>query len=530
MDKITDKLREKKPKKKTWGRFLRIIFGRTTFVVLFLLIQLAVLLGAFQWLNDHVFYVYGGFTLLSAAVVLYIINKRQNPCYQLAWVIPVLVIPVFGTMFYLFVELQVGTRLIAKRLNTLIDETKPYLEQDEKTMGKLTGESRRAAHLAAYMKNYGGYPIYGKTYAKYFPLGDDMFPKLLEELRQAKRYIFMEYFILEKGEMWDAVLKILKEKVAEGVEVRVMYDGMCSLTLLPYHYPRELEKFGIRCKMFSPVKPALSSYQNNRDHRKITVIDGHTAFTGGVNIADEYINRRERFGHWKDTAIMLKGRAVNSLLMMFLQMWNITEREPEDYARYQKDPDYDYPAALNMDGYAMPYGDSPLDHETVGQHVYMDILNEARHYVHIMTPYLILDSDMITALTFAAKRGIETIIIMPHIPDKVYAYLLARSYYEELLLAGVKIYEYTPGFVHAKVFSSDDEKAVVGSINLDYRSLYLHFECAVYLYRSQAVGEVELDFQRTLEQCQEISLEDCRTYPLGRKLAGKVLRLFAPLM
>ncbi len=330
--------------------------------------------------------------------------------------------------------------------------------------------------------------------------------------------------------MWDAVLDILQEKVAEGVEVRVMYDGMCSLTLLPYHYPQELEKLGIRCKMFSPVRPALSTYQNNRDHRKITVIDGHTAFTGGINIADEYINRRERFGHWKDTAIMLKGEAVNSFLMMFLQMWNITEWHPEDYGKYQKSPDYVYPEHLNMDGYVMPYGDSPLDDETVGQHVYMDILNEARHYVHIMTPYLILDSDMITALTFAAKRGIETVIIMPHIPDKIYAYLLARSYYEELLLAGVKIYEYTPGFVHAKVFSSDDEKAVVGSINLDYRSLYLHFECAAYLYRNQAVHDVEQDFQRTLEQCQEITVENCRQYPLMKKLAGKVLRLFAPLM
>lgn len=516
--------------KKTWGKFLRIIFGRTTFVALFLLIQLFVLFGTFRWLNDQVFVVYGGFTFLSAAVVLYIINKRQNPCYQLAWVIPVLVIPVFGALFYLFVELQVGTRMIARRLNALIEESKGYLEQDEKTMEKLYGESRRAAHLASYMKNYGGYPIYDETYAEYFPLGDEMFPKLLEELRQAKRYIFMEYFILEKGEMWNAVLEILKEKVTEGVEVRVMYDGMCCLTLLPYHYPQELEKLGIRCKMFSPVKPALSTYQNNRDHRKITVIDGHTAFTGGINLADEYINRKERFGHWKDTAIMLKGKAVNSFLMMFLQMWNITEREPEDYARYQRNPDcYDLPT-LNRDGYVMPYGDSPLDDETVGQHVYLDMLNEARHFVHIMTPYLILDSDMITSLTFAAKRGIETIIIMPHIPDKIYAYLLARSYYEELLLAGVKIYEYTPGFVHAKVFSSDDEKAVVGSINLDYRSLYLHFECAVYLYRNQAVHEVELDFQRTLKQCQEITWQDCRKYPLARKLVGKALRLFAPLM
>lgn len=530
MVKKADSILEKKLNKKTWGGFLRIIFGRTTFVVLFLLVQLAVLLGAFQWLSDHVFYIYGGFTLLSAAVVLYIINKRQNPCYQLAWVIPVLVIPVFGAMFYLFVEFQTGTRMIARRLSDLGRETAPYLEQDKETIEKLSKENRRAALLAGYMKNYGGYPIYDKTYAEYFPLGDDMFPKLLEELRRAEHYIFMEYFILEKGEMWDAILKILKEKAAAGVEVRVMYDGMCSLALLPYHYPRELEKLGIRCKMFSPVKPALSTYQNNRDHRKITVIDGHTAFTGGINIADEYINRRERFGHWKDTAMMLKGEAVNSFLMMFLQMWNITERNQDDYGSYQKAAGDSGLQGLDMDGYVMPYGDSPMDNETVGQHVYMDMLNEACHYVHMMTPYLILDSDMITSLTFAAKRGIETIIIMPHIPDKIYAYLLARSYYEELLLAGVKIYEYTPGFVHAKVFTSDDEKAVVGSINLDYRSLYLHFECAVYLYRNRAVRSVELDFQRTLKQCQEITLEECRRYPLLKKLAGKVLRLFAPLM
>lgn len=521
---------EKKFKKKTWGRLLRVIFGRTTYVILSIIVQLFVLLAAFQWLSNQTFYVYGGFTILSTIVVIYIINKNQNPSYQMAWIIPVLVFPVFGVMFYLFVETQPGTRMIARRLKVLGEETKPYLKQDEKVTERLGNAGRGVGHLASYMNNYGGYPICDNTYAEYFPLGDDMYPVFLEELRQAKRYIFMEYFILEHGEMWDEVLEILKEKVAEGVEVRVMYDGMCCLTLLPYRYPQELEKLGIRCKMFSPVKPALSSYQNNRDHRKITVIDGHTAFTGGVNIADEYINRKERFGHWKDTAIMLKGDAVNSFLMMFLQMWNITEKNQDDYSRYAKSPEHVYPSGLDMDGYVMPYGDSPLDDETVGRYVYMDILNEARYYVHIMTPYLILDSDMITALTFAAKRGIETVIIMPHIPDKIYAYLLARSYYAELLQAGVKIYEYTPGFVHAKVFTSDDEKAVVGSINLDYRSLHLHFECAVYLYRNRAVRQAELDFQETLEQCQEITLENCRKYPLYKKMAGKVLRLFAPLM
>ncbi|MDO4267570.1 MAG: cardiolipin synthase [Eubacteriales bacterium] len=523
-------LAEKKLNKKTWGKPLRIIFGRTAFVAVAVLLQLAVLLMTFQWVSEHLFYVYGGFTLLSAGVVIYILNKRQNPSYQMAWIIPVLVFPVFGALFYVFVETQPGVRVIDRRLRSIIKETEPFLEQDGEVTKRLGAISRGNVHLAQYMKKYAGYPVYDNTFAEYFPLGDDMFPRLMEELRNARRYIFMEFFIVERGEMWDSILELLKKKASEGVEVRFMYDGTCSLTLLPYGYPRQLEAFGIRCKIFSPVRPVLSSYQNNRDHRKIVVIDGHTAFTGGVNLADEYINRRERFGHWKDTAVMVKGDAAKSFLMMFLQMWNIGEKQKESYSGYLMDPDWRLPEGLQADGFVLPYGDSPLDEETVGQHVYMDILNEARQYVHIMTPYLILDSDMITALTFAAKRGIETIIIMPHIPDKIYAYLLARSYYEELLLAGVRIYEYTPGFVHAKVFTSDDTKAVVGSINLDYRSLHLHFECAAYLFRNRAVAQAERDFQDTLKQCMEITLEGCRSYPLPRKMAGQVLRLFAPLM
>ena len=316
----------------------------------------------------------------------------------------------------------------------------------------------------------------------------------------------------------------------EGVEVRVMYDGMCCLMLLPYHYPRVLEKKGIRCKMFSPVRPTLSTYQNNRDHRKIVVIDGHTAFTGGVNLADEYINRKVRFGHWKDTAIMLKGDAVQSFTMMFLQMWNVTERQPEDYGKYAVPKDYEHPLAADYSGFILPYGDSPMDREQVGERVYLDILNQARNYVHIMTPYLILDDEMVNALSYAAKRGIDVKLIMPHIPDKKYAYMLARTFYPELTRAGVKIYEYTPGFVHAKVFVSDDEKAVVGTINLDFRSLYLHFECAAYIYRNSVVYDVEHDFEETLKKCSLITMEDCKNYSwMGKKL-GRLMRLIAPLM
>lgn len=509
---------------------LRIIFGRTMYVVLFLVIQIFILMGAFRWLRDDFIYAYGGFTVLSAIVVIYILNKQQNASFKLAWIIPILVFPVFGTLFFLYIELEIGTRLMVKRTAQITKESMGYLTQDEGVKQNLCKESRSVGNLSNYLHEYSGYPVYDHTYVQYFPSGEDKFRQLKLELEQAKHFIFMEYFIVERGEMWDTLLEILERKSREGVEVRFMYDGMCSLVLLPYHYPKELQAKGIAAKMYAPIRPALSTYQNNRDHRKIVVIDGHTAFTGGINLADEYINQKERFGYWKDTAIMLKGDAVKSFTIMFLQMWNVSEYKTETYERYLKKPDNPYPKDLPMEGYVIPYGDSPLDHETVGKTVYIDILYQAKTYVHIMSPYLILDDDMIQALTYSAKRGVETILILPHIPDKKYAYLLARTYYRALLDAGVRICEFTPGFVHAKVFVSDDKVATVGTINLDYRSLYLHFECAAFIYKNAVIADIEQDFQNTLKQCQTITKGDCDQYPLMKKAAGRVLRLFAPLM
>lgn len=511
-------------------KLLRIIFGRTAFVVMSLLLQISILLAGFRFLSHYMVYIYGGFTLLSAFVILYVVNKDENPSFKLAWIIPITVIPVFGTLLYLFLELQWEGKIINRKLRENISDTQPYLKQNPRYMEQLARTSRSNANLAAYIENSGSYPVYGNTNVKYYPVGEEMFEDMKKELEKAKRFIFMEYFIVERGEMWDSLLEILERKVQEGVEVRFMYDGMCCLVLLPYSYPRELRAKGLKAKMFAPIRPVLSTYQNNRDHRKILVIDGHTAFTGGINLADEYINRKVRFGHWKDTGIMVKGDAVTSFTMMFLQMWNITEKEPEDYGRYLRDPEFFYPPELSMEGFVIPYGDSPLDQETVGELVYLDIINTARNYVHIMTPYLILNYELVQALQFAAKRGVETIIIMPHIPDKEYAFLLAKAHYEELIRAGVQIYEYTPGFVHAKVFTSDDEKAVVGTINMDYRSLYLHFECAAYIYRNEVIKDVERDFKETLAKSQVITLEECRHYPWYKKFAGRVLRLFAPLM
>lgn len=383
------------------------------------------------------------------------------------------------------------------------------------------------ANLAHYLSKQVGFPVHRNTKVTYFKIGEEKFEELKCQLELAKHYIFMEYFIVEEGVMWDSILEILKRKVEEGVEVRFMYDGMCSIVLLPYQYPKELEAVGIRCKMFSPIKPVLSTHQNNRDHRKICVIDGQVAFTGGINLADEYINEKERFGHWKDTAVMLQGEAVQNFTMMFLQMWNVTEKKEENFEKYLTPKSKEFRREL---GYVLPYGDSPYDNENIGEQVYFHILNHAKKYVHIMTPYLILDNEMVTNLTYAAKCGIEVIIIMPHIPDKWYAFVLAKTYYEELINAGVHIYEYTPGFVHAKVFVSDDDTATVGTINLDYRSLYLHFECGTFIYNNQVVRDIEKDFQETLKKCQKVTITDLRMRGVIETVTGRVLRLIAPLM
>lgn len=509
----------------------RIIFGRTMVVVLGLGLQLYFLVSALMFFSNNIVYFTIASNILSVVVLIHIINDKTNPYYKLAWVIPVMLIPIFGTVMYIFVKLELGTRIMKKRTVELVKKTSGYMPQNEADLKELSEADAKESNLAVYMKKFAGYPIYKNTFVKYYSLGDHAFESMKTELLKAREFIFMEFFIVERGEMWDSILEILEQKVKEGVDVRIMYDGMCSLMLLPYKYPRTLINKGIKCKMFSPIRPILSTVQNNRDHRKILVIDGHTAFTGGVNLADEYINKRVKYGHWKDTAVMLKGEAVKSFTMMFLQNWNITESDEGDYESYIR---YDFPeiteGILSTGGFSMPYGDSPFDDENVGETVYIDILNRAERYVHIMTPYLIIDNEMMHALTYAAKRGVEVIIIMPHVPDKLYAYLLARSYYAELIEAGVEIYEYTPGFVHAKCFTSDDIRATVGSINLDYRSLFLHFECGCYFYGNPVVEQVENDMQETLKMCRKVTLEECKKLNPFKKAAGSILRLFAPLM
>ena len=379
----------------------------------------------------------------------------------------------------------------------------------------------------SYIKNVARFPMHKNTETKNYSSGEENYADLLKELKKAKKYIFMEYFIIEEGKMWDSILEILEEKASEGVDVRLIYDDMGCISLLPYGYDKTLEKKGIKCIAFNPFKPLVSLVMNNRDHRKITVIDGHTGFTGGINLADEYINEKERFGYWKDTGIMLKGAAVWNLTIMFLEMWNSSRKTDTNYSIYK--PEINQTETIVNDGYVQPYGDSPLDGEVVGENVYMNIINSAKEYVYIYTPYLIIDNEMMTALCLAAKKGVDVRIVTPGIPDKKVVFKLTRSYYRQLIEAGVRIYEYTPGFIHAKVFLSDDKIATVGTINMDYRSLYLHFECGVYLYKTKSITSIKEDVFDTLEQSKEFTKEDLKN---GRRfeLWQAILRVFAPLM
>lgn len=508
----------------------KVIFGRTAILVFLLFVQAVVLFGGFVILDRQVWILNYMIGFLAVIILMYILNVRQNSSFKLMWIICILVAPVVGVTFYIYTRLQPGTRFISRRVRELIDDEKPFLTPERGVEKRISEASRPEAGIFKYIHEKGNYPVYDNASVKYFPLGEDKFKELVYQLERARDFIFLEYFIVAHGHMWDTILEILTRKAKEGVEVRFMYDGTCELSLLPKNYHKYLRKLGIKCKVFSPMMPFLTTHQNNRDHRKIVVIDGHTAFTGGINLADEYINEKMRFGHWKDTAIMIKGQAVNSFTLMFLQMWNIDEKKGENYGRYMYDGDHTLEPYMRNGGYIAPYGDSPFDNEEVGEKVYLDIFNKAEDYVHVMTPYLILDEEMVNAIIFASQRGVDVKIMLPHIPDKKYAYWLARTYYSELISEGVEIYEYIPGFIHAKSFTSDGEKAVVGTINLDFRSLYLHFECAAYMWRNPAVLDVEADFQETLKKCKKITLKDCKEYSKLYKILGRTLRLVAPLM
>lgn len=505
-------------------QFFGKIFSRFTITVVIILIQAAWIALSVWRLRDYAEYLDMVFTVLSFLMALFVIYRDDTGAYKLGWILLITLIPIFGAMMYGFFGNKRPSRRIRIKINPVIEEHKKDLIQ---TYSLRELQSNRLQRTIDYIAEKGPFPAWDETTTRYYSLGDDAFPDLIEDLKKAEHFIFMEYFIIGTGKMWDAVHDILIEKAKSGVDVRLIYDDVGSTGKVPIGFPAKLESEGIKTVVFNPLRPILSLVYNNRDHRKICVVDGYIAHSGGYNIADEYINQEERFGHWKDSGIRIEGRAVWNFTVMFLDMWNAFRPTEEEYSAYA--PNVNHQAVFDSDGIVQPFSDSPLDDENLGENIYMEIINQAEDYVYIFTPYLILDNEMLSCLRLASKRGVDVRIVTPGIPDKKTIFRLTRSYYRPLIQDGVKIYEYKPGFIHAKSFVADGKIGVVGTINLDYRSLYLHFECGTLMIGSKALRTLKEDCEDTFKKCDQIELHEIKQGFIG-VMIDSVLRVLSPLL
>lgn len=508
-------------------RWFRTLFRRRMLIILLLILQ-ALFIVYMVISGSRVFHTLSDIlTIISVITALHIIAKKDKGAYKAVWLFLILLFPIFEGLLYLLFTFQAPTKEMRRRLSGIEKKAEPFYSLPGTGYELAQQELVSQFPQVRYLQDYAGFPIYSDTSAQYITPGEELLDVLLPELEKAEKYIFLEFFIVEEGVMWGRILDVLKRKAAQGVKVRLLYDDIGCFLLLPVNYPKQLEALGIECGVFNPFRPVLTVAQNNRDHRKIISIDGKVAFTGGMNLADEYINAIEKHGYWKDAALMLKGKAAWSFTLMFLQMWELCKRAHEDYSRYYPGSEeaYTVPSA----GFVQPYADSPMDTENVGEHVYLQILNQAQNYVYINTPYLIVDDSMVSALALTAKRGVDVRIVTPHKWDRWLVHMTTRSYYRDLIKAGVKIYEFQEGFMHAKTFVCDDCVASVGTTNLGFRSLYLHFECGALMFHNDAVMQVKEDFLKTLGRCLPVKKEDCQGTVFLRFFQD-ILRLFAPLM
>ena len=493
---------------------------RAVFVAVSVLSQAAWLLVLLLWLNEYFTWISLATSLLSALVVLQLYCKTTTSAMKIPWIMLILVFPVMGLSLYLMIEIFGDLGNTGKHLKNARKKTEGLLCAPES--GKPEGS---AGNICRYVERFGGSPAYRNTAVRYFGEGKDAFESMKQDLEKAERFIFMEYFIVSEGSAFRELREILERKAAQGVDVRLMYDDIGSIGYTSFHFARELNKTGIRCQVFNPALPVLNLFMNHRDHRKITVIDGKVGYTGGYNLADEYFDRTRPYGKWKDTGIRLEGEAVTSLTAQFLELWYVTNRQEEDWA-----PFLNVRHSVPDGGFVQPFVDDPLGEERLAENVYLNLISRAQEKLYITTPYLIITDEMNSALTLAAKRGVDVRILTPGIPDKKTVFALTRSYYAGLASQGVRIFEYSPGFLHAKQVLSDEDMACIGTSNMDYRSLYLHFENNVLLYDCDAVKQMAADFEAMFPQCREVT-EKYRT-GRGKILLTwqKILRLFAPLM
>ncbi|MCK9547289.1 MAG: cardiolipin synthase [Sphaerochaeta sp.] len=508
-------------------KLLRFLTGRLFISAILIVFQLTILFIIFSYAQNNTPWIQI-LSTLSIIMTLVVVVRDLNPAYKIGWMLLFMFLPLYGGIFYVLF----GNRRLNRRLRARLEQLNVVYQKgveggsysDLLPMRALDSYSSTLARQAQYIVNITGYPVWSNTEVEYFPSGEAWLIDLLEEMGKAKSFIFLEFFIVAEGEVWDSILAVLLDRLRRGVRICLMFDDVGSLFTVESHFDTRLRALGIEVVAFNPLRAHLNSRLNSRDHRKVVVIDGNIGYTGGVNIADEYANRLLRFGHWKDTAVKLKGDAVWSLSQMFLQLWAFSTGKSENFAAHRPT------ITARTDGFVQPFSDNPLDDDNVAENAYIQIISTAKRYVWITTPYLILDNEMITALRIAAQSGVDVRIITPHIPDKKYVFSVTRSYYRVLLNAGVKIYEYTPGFLHAKMFVSDDRVAIIGTINMDYRSFYLHFENGVVFYGSSVIRKVSDDIKDTLAVCQQINTEFLRRRKWYSRLTGLILRMAAPLL
>ena len=515
-------------------KLLRQLFSRVVLVSLGIAIQLAWLFFIVFYLSSYYLPIAFALNLLSLAAVVFIINRPGNPQVKMAWIVPILVFPLFGGIIFLISGGKGPKRKLRRALDRSRDMLGAYvtgnmnLDLSNPSSVPARREDKYLLGQCHYLDR-NGFPAYRDTDATYYADCKEGWQAILRDLEAAEHFIFMEYFIIRPGKMWDPVLEILKKKAAAGVEVRLMYDDVGSISYVPRGYAKELESYGIKCVAFNPYRPIYAVVMNHRDHRKIMVIDGHIGYTGGANFADEYIGEETRFGEWKDNFLRLKGEGVRSMTLLFLEMWNANRPTDTEMniAAYMPDPAHFSP--VRCDGLVQPYGDSPVDSEILAENVYLNIINQATDYVYIYSPYVVIDYEMTRALSLAARRGVDVRLVVPAVPDKKIVYALTKSYFPELIENGVKVYRFTPGFVHSKVFVADGRQAVVGSINLDYRSLVLHFENACMFVDHPVIPAVKADFEKTFPCCELVSVKK-RRFDMLYDLYLGLLRLFAPLL
>lgn len=505
-------------------KILKLLFSKGLVLVLLFLLQLALIFSAVYFLEYFPIFQLASL-VISIIIFLTIVNKKEPPEFKIPWLVLLMIVPFFAIMTYLLFANKKMQKKHYKKLLAIEDRLKPYFPAVDAQMAEILGAD---AGIEKYLSNTTSLHGYVGSKVQYFKVGEEFWEDLLAELNNAKSYIFMEYFIVHEGKMFDEIHKILVKKAQEGVEVRLMFDDIGSVGAVRRGFCKKLQKEGINCCKFNTFKPIISGIHNNRDHRKITVIDGKIGYTGGVNLGDEYINDINRCGHWKDTAIKIEGAAVNNLLILFLELFEMNaKQQTADFGKYFQSSHKTFEGA----GFVHPFGDGPMPFysEHIGENNYINMINAAKHYCYITTPYLIPDYNLTMALRNAALRGVDVRLITPHIPDKKIILSITRSNYSYLLKAGVKIFEYTPGFVHAKMLVADDNLAFVGTINFDYRSLVHHYECGAVMINTPCIKDIKADFDATLEVSQEITTQNFKMGKLA-SLFNAILSIFSPML